>query len=92
LRARFVTLQKSFREGWLASGRTHRDFVKALKDLMDGSISLGSPEYSQQCREFAAAERRRRDHEAASGHSVFKALGPADFPRFPDLPLQGGLN
>jgi hypothetical protein len=86
LRDGFVILQKRFRESWLASGRTHQDFVKALKDLMDGSVSVGSPEYVQQFREFAAAERRRREHEAASGHSILKALGPAD------LPLQGGLN
>src|SRR5262249_9114805 len=92
LRDRFVTLQKSFRDTWLASGHTHQDFVQALKDLLDGSVSVRSTEYVQQFRELAATERRKSQHEAASGHSVFKAFGSAALPRFPDLPLQGGLN
>jgi hypothetical protein len=85
-------MQESFRDTWLASGRTHQDFVNALEGFLDGSVSVRHTDYVRHFQALAVVERRRREHEAATGHSVWKASGAGDFPRFPDLPLQGGLN
>ena len=74
LRDGFVAMQESFRDTWLASGRTHQDFVNALEGFLDGSVSVRHTDYVRHFQALAVVERRRREHEAATGHSVWGML------------------
>ena len=62
-----------FREKWLASGKTHQDFKDSVRSIPPEVLddeTLQTELLQAQSPEVTKAQRRMKEHEAATGHSV----------------------
>jgi hypothetical protein len=65
-----------FREKWLASGKTEQDFRDTVRSMLPEMLDDETRRmelFLAHAPEVARAQRRMKEHEAATGHSVLRA-------------------